>query len=266
MQEQDNTLSMNLDKLETGWRIKELRMAQNISVAELAQAAHVSKSLISQVERAEVYPSLKTLEKIASALKVNVGDFFQGESLMKRAFILNDYTNDLISEEGALFCGLKAQAIAPAICSYLEEFAVAGDYIAVCLDTHFPDDSFHPETKLFPAHNIKNSHGHLLYNSVAQKIASISERHPKQIIIIEKNRYSAFVGTKLDIWLRSRGVTHITVSGVCTDMCVLHTVIDAYGLGYKVTVPRAVCYSPNEEGEQFALEHFQTAMGVEVIF
>ena len=183
----------------------------------------------------------------------------------KKAFILNDYTVDLISETGVLFCGTGAQAIAPAICKYLDEFTAAGDYIAVCLDTHTAGDPFHPETALFPPHNLKGSPGNALYGSVAEKIAEISAGYPEQVVIIEKNRYSAFVGTKLDLWLRSRGVTHLTVSGVCTDMCVLHTVIDAYCRGYKLTVPKSVCYTPNEAGGEFAFAHFQGAMAVTVI-
>lgn len=183
----------------------------------------------------------------------------------KRAFILNDYTVDLISEDGALFCGPGAQAIAPAICTYLDEFAAGGDYIAVCLDTHTSGDTCHPETKLFPPHNVKGSPGHALYGLVAAKVAELAAQYPEQLVVIEKHRYSPFVGTALDLWLRCRDVDQLTVSGVCTDMCVLHTVIDAYGRGYQLTVPRAVCHTPNAPGGDFAFAHFQSALGVNVI-
>lgn len=68
-----------IDKKETGKRIKNFRMSKNISMTELAKTAGVSKSLISQVERGEVYPSLQTLEKIADALGVHLSKFFQVE-------------------------------------------------------------------------------------------------------------------------------------------------------------------------------------------
>ena len=79
-----------LDKKETGRRIKELRMAHNLSISELAKAANVSKSLISQVERSEVYPSLKTLEKIADVLGVHLSKFFQIENPV------NDFSNCIV--------------------------------------------------------------------------------------------------------------------------------------------------------------------------
>ena len=30
-----------------------------------------------------------------------------------------------------------------------------------------------------------------------------------------------------------RGITELCLTGVCTDICVLHTAVDAYNLGYQ---------------------------------
>ena len=43
-----------------------------------------------------------------------------------------------------------------------------------------------------------------------------------------------FTGTDLDIRLRERRVTTVVLTGVLTDICVLHTAIDAYNLGYDI--------------------------------
>ncbi len=64
----------------TGKRIRELRLAQKISIAALARDTGVSKSLISQVERGEVLPSLYTLEKLSIALQVPITEFFEVQS------------------------------------------------------------------------------------------------------------------------------------------------------------------------------------------
>lgn len=64
----------------TGSRIRELRQLRGITIAELAQMVGVSKSLISQVERSEVLPSLPTLDKIANALKVSLSEIFKIEN------------------------------------------------------------------------------------------------------------------------------------------------------------------------------------------
>jgi transcriptional regulator with XRE-family HTH domain len=80
-QKNEKTAAKNsYDKKSTGKRIKSLRTAKNMSMSELAKDAGVSKSLISQVERGEVYPSLLTLEKIADSLGVHLSRFFQIEN------------------------------------------------------------------------------------------------------------------------------------------------------------------------------------------
>jgi ureidoacrylate peracid hydrolase len=42
-------------------------------------------------------------------------------------------------------------------------------------------------------------------------------------MIVTKHRYSAFIGTDLDMLLRARGVKSLLVTGVGTGMCVFHT-------------------------------------------
>jgi len=60
-------------------RIKQLREEREISMADLAKAINVSRSLISQVENGAAFPSLQTLERIANALGVSLSKFFQIE-------------------------------------------------------------------------------------------------------------------------------------------------------------------------------------------
>ncbi len=59
--------------------------------------------------------------------------------------------------------------------------------------------------------------------------------------IFKKPRYSAFRGTRLDAWLRSRGVSDLVVAGVMTNLCVEATVRDAFEAGYRVFVPLDAC-------------------------
>jgi len=48
--------------------------------------------------------------------------------------------------------------------------------------------------------------------------------------------YSAFQGTGLAEWLRSRGVERLFVAGLATDYCVLASVLDARKEGFEVVV------------------------------
>ncbi len=184
---------------------------------------------------------------------------------MAKALILNDYTNDLVDSDGVLFTGKGAQDLQPAICEYMIRFIANGDFIANCIDTHDPKDTYHPEYTLFPPHNLFGTPQNEIYGEVGRLIRKIVSEHPDQITEIRKNRFSAFVGTKLDLWLRERGIQDITIGGVCTDMCVLHTAIDAYGRGFHVTVPKAICYTPNSAGADFVFTHLSENLGIRVI-
>lgn len=64
---------------DTGKRIKALRTSKKISMSALARQIGISKSLISQVERGEVLPSLTTLDKLATALNVPISKLFNIE-------------------------------------------------------------------------------------------------------------------------------------------------------------------------------------------
>jgi len=44
---------------------------------------------------------------------------------------------------------------------------------------------------------------------------------------VTKFHYDGFNGTPLDAALRSRGVTHLVLTGTMTDVCVLATVVGA---------------------------------------
>jgi transcriptional regulator with XRE-family HTH domain len=55
-----------------GQRLRELRLAREMSIGDLASRAVVSAGIISQIERGQANPSLKTLERIRTALGVNL--------------------------------------------------------------------------------------------------------------------------------------------------------------------------------------------------
>jgi biuret amidohydrolase len=55
-------------------------------------------------------------------------------------------------------------------------------------------------------------------------------------IVFEKRRASCFLGTELDLLLGRLGVETLFVSGICTDVCVLWTVGDAFQRDFHVRV------------------------------
>jgi transcriptional regulator with XRE-family HTH domain len=62
--------------MKLGARIKALRVERNIRQKDLAQKAGLTPSLVSQIESDKLTPSLHTLGRLASALGVPVGAFF----------------------------------------------------------------------------------------------------------------------------------------------------------------------------------------------
>ncbi|HET9551295.1 MAG TPA: isochorismatase family cysteine hydrolase [Candidatus Binatia bacterium] len=75
-------------------------------------------------------------------------------------------------------------------------------------------------------------------------------------MIVTKHRYSAFIGTDLDMLLRARGVKSLLVTGVGTGMCVFHTLTVGFMLDYYITLVEdcaATTYGPAAHNEAVAL-------------
>ncbi|WP_409347253.1 cysteine hydrolase family protein [Paenibacillus sp. MBLB4367] len=176
-----------------------------------------------------------------------------------RALIVIDYTKDFV--DGSLPVGEPGIAIEERVAALTREFAEAGDYVVMAVDLHEADDPFHPETKLFPPHNIRGTAGRALYGKLAETYRELGER----IRWMDKTRYSAFCGTDLELALRARGIEDVHLIGVCTDICVLHTAVDAYNKGFAITVHEDAVASFNQAGHEWALGHFKGSLGANVI-
>jgi nicotinamidase-related amidase len=183
---------------------------------------------------------------------------------MSKKVLLNvDYTNDFVADDGALSCGKPGQEIENFIVDITKSFIENGDYVVFSIDKHIEDDVHHPETKLYPPHNIVGTKGRELYG----KLNDVWEinKNSNNVYWMDKTRYSAFVGTDLHLKLCERGIDEVHVVGCCTDICVLHTVIDAYAHGYRIVVHEKGVASFNQIGHTWALEHFKNCLNAEVV-
>ncbi|MER2037887.1 MAG: isochorismatase family cysteine hydrolase [Solibacillus sp.] len=177
--------------------------------------------------------------------------------MSKKALIVIDYTYDFVATDGKLTCGEPGQAIEKNITALIEQFIQKNEIVVFANDIHVENDPYHPETKLFPPHNIAGTAGRELYGSVKD----VYEKYKQSVISFDKTRYSAFAGTNLDLLLRERKIEEVILVGVCTDICILHTAVDAYNLGYKIAVPANAVASFNEIGHHWALSHFESTLG-----
>ncbi|WP_270331106.1 cysteine hydrolase family protein [Lapidilactobacillus dextrinicus] len=178
-----------------------------------------------------------------------------------RGLVVIDYTNDFVATNGALTTGQAGQAIEQALVEVTEAFVEHQDFVVMAVDRHDTEDHYHPENKLFPPHNLIATPGRQLYG----RLADYYQDHTEQIYLLDKRHYSAFCGTDLDVRLRERRITELHLVGVCTDICVLHTAVDAYNLGYDIVIHEQAVASFDLQGHEWALRHFKNTLGAQVI-
>jgi nicotinamidase-related amidase len=183
----------------------------------------------------------------------------------RQALIVIDYTVDFVADEGRLTCGAAGQAIEGKITELTRSFAEANRPVVFAVDVHDEGDVFHPETKLFPPHNVRGTSGRDLYGQLGAFYRDWTDQgltYP--VKWMDKTRYSAFAGTDLEMYLRARNIDQVHLVGVCTDICVLHTAVDAYNKGFQIVIHRDAVASFNPSGHAWALEHFAGSLGAEI--
>nr|WP_300003335.1 isochorismatase family cysteine hydrolase [Tissierella sp.] len=170
-----------------------------------------------------------------------------------KALLVIDMLNDFINIGGALETGIEGRDIVPFVKDKIEEYREDGDEIIFICDNHEADDQ---EFDMFAPHCVKATEG-------AKIIKELEVKDTDKIIF--KRRYSAFFGTDLDLTLREKGITEISIVGVCTNICVLYTSADARNIAYDVNVYREGVASFDREAHDFALKEMETTLGCTVI-
>lgn len=86
-----------MDKLNIGKRLKKARKNRNMTLDELAEATGVSKPMLGQIERGQSSPTVTTLWKIATGMKIPFSSFLQEQSTQYTIVDLQE--QDVLSEE-----------------------------------------------------------------------------------------------------------------------------------------------------------------------
>ena len=180
---------------------------------------------------------------------------------MKKALLVIDYTYDFVATDGKLTCGEPGQVLDNPIAAHIEQFIAEQELVIFANDLHEENDTYHPESKLFPPHNIRGTVGRNLYGKVGETYAAYKEK----VLWLDKTRYSAFAGTNLAILLKERNIEEIHLVGVCTDICILHTAVDAYNQGIPTVIYENCVASFDAAGHNWALKHFEHTLGAKVI-
>jgi len=170
---------------------------------------------------------------------------------MANVVIVIDMTRGFFEKGYPLYCGDKVRRIIPNVQRLLKEELARGSKILFLCDQHDPDDL---EFKMFPPHCIEDT--------VETEIIPEIAQFPGEVI--PKKRFSAFYGTTLGERLRQLKPEKVVVCGVCTDICVCHTVCDARDRDYLVEVPVDCVATFDEKAHRFALEHMEKVLGAKL--
>jgi len=170
---------------------------------------------------------------------------------MASAVLVIDMLKGFLEQGYPLYCGDKAHRIIPNIQGLLETELKLGTKVFFICDHHAPDD---PEFEIFPPHCVEGT-------AEVEVIPELAN-YPGEII--PKQRYSAFFDTPLEEKLRQLKPEKLIVCGVCTNICVLHTVANARNRDYQVEVPVDCVASFDERAHHFALEQMEKVLGAKL--
>ena len=107
-----------MDELSSvGEKLRNLRKEQGLSQRGLAAEADVSANAISLIERSEISPSVATLHRLATALQVKIGYFFEGESPQTNLVYIKARDRSSLTSKGVVIASignrLQSQEIEP---------------------------------------------------------------------------------------------------------------------------------------------------------
>ena len=173
-----------------------------------------------------------------------------------------DMINGFMDPNAPLYCGNKAREIIPNIQKLLKDYEATNPNAYRTLYICDQHETIDAEFQLFSPHCIKGTKECEVTPELIDPVLKVSYNFHY------KNTYSAFSNPKLESFLdRLLPFTpnKIVICGVCTDICVLHTTLDAVRRGYKVEVREDCVASFNEEAHKWALDHMEKVLGVKVI-
>ena len=173
---------------------------------------------------------------------------------MSNVVLVVDMLKGFLESGHNLYCGDDCRDIIPNVKMMLERELKAGSGIFFICDNHESDDL---EFRMFPRHCVKGSEE----TEVIPELSNFVTEHN----VVPKNRYSGFFNTNLESELKALNPEVVIVCGVCTDICVLHTVADARNRDYPVEVPSDCVATFNPDAHKWALDHIDKILGASLV-
>lgn len=146
------------------------------------------------------------------------------------ALLVIDMERDFV-DVGAVQETPGGRALVPVINRLIAWARAYGVPVIFTHEMHRPDHSdYGIELEYDPVHCLEGTPGCELTDGL--------DAQPHDYRIRNKRRYDCFLGTDLDLLLRSRRIENLVCCGVTTHVCVMSTVYTARNLDYRVILPR----------------------------
>jgi nicotinamidase-related amidase len=170
----------------------------------------------------------------------------------QKALLVVDMLNDFVLEGAPLRIPAASDIIA-AIKRRIGNARNRGIPVVHICDAHDPDDR---EFEVWPPHAVAGTRGAEVVDELKPAAGDIR---------VAKKRFSGFYQSELDEALSRLGASHLMVTGLVTNICVLYTVADARCRDYRVTVFRDSVAALDPESHAFALKQMEEVLGAEVV-
>ena len=170
---------------------------------------------------------------------------------MYKFLIVVDMQNDFI--DGVLGSS-EAQAIVPKVCEKIESRKF--DDIFITLDEHTNELYPHQEeSRYLPIHCIKGTEGAHLNFKVSEAIRNVIHKIEEEDIF-HKNTFCSFELGKTLQWITSLSGAEIEIVGLCTDICVISTVLMLRSMlpEVRIAIDSSCCAGTTPEKHKAALE------------
>jgi nicotinamidase-related amidase len=148
----------------------------------------------------------------------------------KAALLIIDMQNDFVLDNKPLKVA-GAQAVIPKIQNVLQEFRKRSLPVFHILRVHRPDGS---DVEIIRQDLFRKQPFAVAGTHGAEVIDELSPLPGEYVLT--KTRMSAFIGTELDLMLRTLGVTNLVVCGIQTPNCIRTTVFDGIAYNYPVVL------------------------------
>ncbi|MDD5142583.1 isochorismatase family cysteine hydrolase [Methanoregula sp.] len=174
------------------------------------------------------------------------------------ALLIIDMQNDFVCEDSP-YRVAGAASVIPRIQAVLAEFRKRKLPVFHILRVHRPDGSDVEiiRQEKFRKHPfaVAGTHGAAVIDELAPRAGEY---------ILTKTRMSAFIGTELDLMLRTLGITTVIITGIQTPNCIRTTVFDAIAYNYPAIIVDDAVGAATEEIHRANLRDMEN-IGVRIV-